>query len=167
VLLQSIPPPELSAALACPLIGFWLGLWAGSWTESWAAPGYVAPAYCHLKTYQEDDAIERFAAVSKESGFVAGMKRGNSTSQDARTGESFAGVGLYIGSSAGDVEPGLRGRYSAAPYLTLGHIVDFDNMRLRSALEARPFPERAKFAAYAAYSFPARRRPTGCVNMHS
>lgn len=150
-----------------PLVGFWLGLLAGSWTESWAAPGYVTPAYCHLRTYQEDDTIERFAVVSKESEFVVGMKRGNSTTQHARTGESFDAVGLYMGGIAGDAEPGLGGRYSAAPYLILGHIVDFDNTRLHSALEARPFAERETFAVFVAYSFPAGSRPNVSANMHS
>jgi hypothetical protein len=103
----------------------------------------------------------------KDSDFVVGMKRENSMSQDDRTGESFAAVGFYIVGTAGDVEPGLGGRHSVVPYLTLGHIVDFDNMRLHSALEARSSAERETFAAFAAYSFPAGSRPTGCANMHS
>jgi len=135
--------------------------------ESWAAPGYVTLAYCHLKTHQEEDATERFVVALEDSGFVVGMKRGNLTSEDARTGESFVAVGLHIGGTAGDVEPGLGGTYSVAPYLTLGHIVGFDNMRLHSALEARPFAERETFAEFAAYSFPAGSRPIACVNMHS
>jgi hypothetical protein len=74
---------------------------------------------------------------------------------------------LYIGGIAGDVELGLGGRHSAAPCLTLGHIAGFDNMRLRSALEARAFAERETFAAVAAYPFPAGSRPKCCVNIHS
>jgi hypothetical protein len=74
---------------------------------------------------------------------------------------------LYIGDIAGDVEPGLGGRYSVAPYLTLGHTAGFDNTQLRFALEARPLAERETLVAFAACSFPAGSRPKACANMYS